>query len=65
MIHDTQSVQISQKQNGCNICNNENNVPSRLSPQWLYGNSYTWVHEVWFKSKKYIYENVLRVAVLL
>ena len=24
------------------ICNHENNVPSRLSPQWLCGNSYTW-----------------------
>ena len=28
------------------ICNNQNNVPSRLSPQWLYGNSCTWAHDV-------------------
>ena len=28
------------------ICNNENNVPSRLSPQWLCGNSCTWAHDV-------------------
>ena len=26
-------------------CNRENNVPSRLSPQWLCGNSYTWAHD--------------------
>ena len=25
-----------------------NNVPSRLSPQWLRGNSCTWAHDVWF-----------------
>ena len=45
MIHDTQSVQISQKQDG-HICNHENNVPSWLSPKWLYGNSCTWAHDV-------------------
>ena len=30
------------------ICNHENNVPSRLSPQWLCDNSCTWaqVHEL-------------------
>ena len=28
------------------ICNHENNMPSRLSPQWLYGNSCTWAHDV-------------------
>ena len=28
------------------ICNHENNVPSRLSPQWLCGNSCTWAHDV-------------------
>ena len=27
------------------ICNHENNVPSRLSPQWLCGNSCTWAHD--------------------
>ena len=26
------------------ICNHENNVPSRLSPQWLSGSSCTWAH---------------------
>ena len=25
-------------------CNHENNVPSRLSPQWLCGNLCTWAH---------------------
>ena len=29
------------------ICNHENNVPSRLSRQWLYGNSCIWAHDVW------------------
>ena len=48
MIHDTQSAQISQKQDERNICNHENNVPSRLSPQWLCGNSCTWAHDVRF-----------------
>ena len=43
MIHDTQSAQISQKQD-----NHENNVPSRLSPQWLCGNSCIWAHDVRF-----------------
>ena len=28
------------------IWNQENNVPSRLSPQWLCGNSCTWTHDV-------------------
>ena len=28
------------------IYNHENNVPSRLSPQWLCGNSCTWAHDV-------------------
>ena len=28
------------------ICNHENNVPSRLSPQWLCGNSCTCAHEL-------------------
>ena len=28
------------------ICNHENNVPSRLSTQWLCGNSCTWAHDV-------------------
>ena len=48
MIHDAQSAQISQKQDERNIyiCNHENNVPSRLSPQWLCGNSCTWAHDV-------------------
>ena len=29
------------------ICNHENNMPSRLSRQWRYGNSCTWAHDVW------------------
>ena len=28
------------------IGNHENNVPSRLSPQWYCGNSCTWAHDV-------------------
>ena len=28
------------------ICNHENNVPTRLSTQWLCGNSCTWAHDV-------------------
>ena len=28
--------------------NHENDVPSRLSPQWLCGNSCTWAHDVRF-----------------
>ena len=28
------------------ICNHEDNMPSRLSPQWLYGNSCTWALDV-------------------
>ena len=28
------------------IFSHENNVPSRLSPQWLCGNSCTWAHDV-------------------
>ena len=27
-------------------CNYENNVPSQLSPQWLFGISCTWAHDV-------------------
>ena len=46
MIHDTQSAQISQKQDKHNICYQDNYVPSQLSPQWLCGNSCTWPHDV-------------------
>ena len=28
------------------ICNHENNLPSRLPPQWLCGNSYTTAHDI-------------------
>ena len=28
------------------ISYHENNVPSRLSPQWFCGNSCTWTHDV-------------------
>ena len=28
------------------VCIHENNVPSRLSPHWLCGNSSTWAHDV-------------------
>ena len=33
------------------ICNHENNVPSRLSPEWLCGNSYTWAHDTHIDSE--------------
>ena len=46
VIHDTQSAQISQKQDERNICYHEKNMPSRLSPQWLCRNSCTWAHDV-------------------
>ena len=39
--------------------NHENNVPSRLSPQWLCGNSCTWAHDVRFM---YIYKYGLRTV---
>ena len=41
------------------ICNHENNVPSRLSPQWLYGNSCTWAYDVRFI---YIYNKIRRAT---
>ena len=28
------------------ICNRENHVPSKLSPQWLCGNACTWAHDI-------------------
>ena len=34
---------ISQKQDGYNMCNHENNMQPRLSPQWLYGNFNTYL----------------------
>ena len=46
MIHDTQSAQTSQKQDKHNICYQDNYVPSQLLPQWLCGNSCTWLHDV-------------------
>ena len=48
MIDETQSAQISHKSKMgiIYICNHENNVPSRLSPLWLCGNSFTWAHDV-------------------
>ena len=47
MIHDTQSAQISRKQDERNIYEiMKNNVLSRLSPQWVCGNSCTWAHDV-------------------
>ena len=36
-------------------CNHENNVPSRSSPQWLYGNSCTWAHDVRLYILIYLY----------
>ena len=47
MIHDTQSTQISQKQHGHDIyVIMKAMCPSWLLPHWLYGNSYTWAHNV-------------------
>ena len=47
MIHDTQSVQNSQKQDERKyICNHEYDVSSQLSPQLLCGDSCTWAHDV-------------------
>ena len=50
MIQNTQSTQILQKEGGCNIVNQESNVPSRLSPQEICGKSCTWADDVWFHS---------------
>ena len=33
----------------------KNNVPSRLSPQWLCGNSCTWAHDVHDDHFMYMY----------
>ena len=41
------------------ICNPENNVPSRLSPQWLCGNSCTWAHDVYYKNYYIYYKYIL------
>ena len=41
------------------ICNHENNVPSRLSPQWLCGNSCTWAHDVYYKNYYIYYKYIL------
>ena len=38
------------------IYNHENNVPFRLSPQRLHGNSCTWAHDVWFSLELYIFD---------
>ena len=46
MIHDTQSAQNLHEQDGRNIFDYENNVPSRLSPHWLCDNACTWAHDV-------------------
>ena len=91
MIHDTQSAQISQKQDEYNIyviyvimktmcppsylhssfvathalghmmygyiCYHENNVLSRLSPQWLCGDLCTWTYDVspqWLCGNSYL-----------
>ena len=35
------------------ICNHENNVPSRLSPQWLCGNSCTWAYYAHLASERF------------
>ena len=43
------------------ICNHENNVPSRLSPQWLCGNSCTWAHDV----RLYIYIYYIYIDITL
>ena len=49
VIHETQSAQnLTEARWAKYICNHEKNVPSRLSPQWLCGNSFTWAHDVWF-----------------
>ena len=44
------------------ICNHENNVPSRLSPQWLCCNSCTWKHDVRLNQRAFIF--ILQVRVM-
>ena len=43
------------------ICNHENNVPSRLSPQWLCGNSCTWAN-IYIKNKTFIIRSYISVS---
>ena len=47
MIHGTQSAQISQKQDECNICVI---MKTMCPPGYLGGNSCTWAHDVPFMS---------------
>ena len=48
IISDSQhSAQISQKQDERNIYVIKSNVPSRLSPHWLCGNSCSRAHFIW------------------
>ena len=46
------------------ICNHEKNVPSRLSPQGLCGNSCTWAHDVYIylpaKTNKSVFQTFSR-----
>ena len=51
MIQDTECSNLTEERWAQYICNHENSVPSRLSPQWLCGNSCTWEHDV----RMYIY----------
>ena len=45
------------------ICNHENNVPSRLSPQWFCGNSCTWAHEI--TGRAYCFHDYIYITPIL
>lgn len=49
MTHDTQSAQITPTQDEHDIKKkkDENYFPSQLLPKQVYGNSYSWAHDVW------------------
>ena len=46
MIYDTECSNLTEARWTQYICNHENNVSSRLLPQWLCANSLTWAHDV-------------------
>ena len=54
VIHDTQCHRS--KMGVIYMCNHENKVPSRLSPQWLCGNSCTYAHDVYRTSCAEVHE---------
>ena len=42
----TDSANLTEARLAYYICNHENNMHSRFSAQWFFGNSYTWADDV-------------------